>query len=309
MKVLVTGASGFLGPHVSTALQKSGCRVRAAIRTPDRPAVADEHIVVPTSGELADWTDSVKGIDAVVHLAARAHRSPAAQLSEQDIYERVNVTNTVNLARAAATAGARHFIYLSSIAVNGLTTDGRAPFREDDTPAPSTVYARTKLAAETKLGEIAADTGMRLTMVRTPLIYGRGAKGSLALLARALQRGLPLPLAGVKNRRAFVAAENVASFVLHRLQQGNDSGAFIVADDEQISTPEFVRLLAQGLGIRPHLFVVPEKLLTGLLHIAGRDHTAESLLTSLEVDTSKARATGWRPAVTQREALGTIQKI
>src|SRR5690606_20051120 len=138
-------------------------------------------------------------------------------------------------------------------------------------------YARTKLKAETKLGEIAADTGMRLTMVRTPLIYGRGAKGSLALLVSALQYGLPLPLAGVKNRRAFVAAENVASFVLHRLQQDNDSGAFIVADDEQISTPEFIRLLAQGLGVRPHLFAVPEKLLTGLLHIVGRDHVAESL--------------------------------
>ena len=307
MKVLVTGANGFLGPHVSAALEKSGWQVRAAIRSPERPAVAAEQVIVQTPGELADWTDAVRGVDAVVHLAGRAHRAPGIQAAEEKIYETVNVTNSLNLARAAAQAGARHFVFLSSIHVNGSGTDGRAPFRENDPPAPSTVYAETKLEAETKLAGLAAGSGMQLTSIRTPLIYGRGAKANLALLVRALQRGLPLPFGDVENRRAFAAAENVASFVLHRLQHGNDSGTFIVADDEQVSTPEFIRLLAQGLGVRPRLFAVPEGILAGLLKLFGRGHVAESLLGSLEVDTAKARASGWQPVVTLSEALKALR--
>jgi UDP-glucose 4-epimerase len=270
--------------------------VRATVRNSSNSVIADERVVLDTPGERADWSEAVEDVDAVIHLAARAHRSPAAQRAERELYELVNVTNTVNLACAAADAGASHFVFLSSIAVNGATTGGRPRFCEDDPPSPRTVYAETKLKAETMLADFADARGVRLTTIRTPLIYGRDARGSLGLLVRLLKSGIPLPLAGIQNRRSFASAVNVADFIVHWLRQPGESGTFLVADDEQISTTEFVRLLAHAVDSRPRLFRVPSSLMKASLTLAGRAYIAESVLQSLEVDTSKARATGWRPA-------------
>jgi UDP-glucose 4-epimerase len=226
------------------------------------------------------------------------------QVAERGLYMDVNCHGTLQLARAAADAGVRHLIFTSTIGVLGAATDGRGPFSDDDPLRPQTVYAETKAAAERGLAAIAAEGQMAITVLRPPLIYGRNAKGSFAVLLRALRAGLPLPFSGIRNRRAFVAAENVASFTAHRLQQpANGYQTFIVADDEQVSTPDFVRSLAAALGARARLLPLPEALLKRLLAWTGRAHLTESLLGSLEVDTGKARATGWRPAVTLEQGL------
>lgn len=307
VRALVTGASGFLGPYVCNALRQAGWHVRAAVRSPSQPVIANERFNLETRGENVAWAQAVGGVDAVVHLAARAHRSPARQRSERDLYELVNVTNTVSLANAAAKAGIKAFVFLSSVAVNGSTTDRRLPFHEDDLPAPRTVYAETKLKAELMLADIAQAHGMRLTVVRTPLIYGRHARGSLGTLANLLRRGIPLPLAGIRNRRSFAAAINVADFIVHRLRQADESETFLVADDEQISTSDFVRLLAEALGTRARLFSVPTPAMRGALRAVGRGHLAESAFSSLEIDTSKVRETGWRPPLTLQAALADLR--
>lgn len=302
MKVLVTGANGFLGPYICTAIRQAGYQVRAAVRDLARPAAADEQVVLHTQGEKANWAEAVKDVDAVVHLAARAHRPPARQQAERHLYELVNVTNTVELARLAAAARVRHFILQSSLAVNGPATDGRAPFREDDVPLPATVYAHSKLEAEKGVERIAAQSDMRLAIVRPPFIYGRGARGNFSLLTSLLRRGIPLPVAAIDNRRAFAAAENVAGFIVHTLRK-ELNGTYIVADDEPVSTTEFVRTLAAGMNIRPRLFKAPPRLCTQTLAALGMQHIANSLFGSLEADCSKAHQTGWTPGFSLQEAL------
>jgi UDP-glucose 4-epimerase len=216
----------------------------------------------------------------------------------------VNADGTLRLAQAAAALGARHFVFLSSIAVNGSTTDGRAAFRETDAPAPRSIYGETKAAAEQGLSALAAQSAMGVTVIRPPMIYGREAKGSFRTLVRAVSAGVPLPFSAVRNRRAFVAAENVANFVAFRLaEDAIGCEVFIVADAEQISTAEYIRRVAGALGRRALLFPAPTPLLKAALHAARMSDLIDSTLGSLDLDTSKARAAGWRPIVTLEQGL------
>jgi len=287
---------------VATALARAGWRVRAALRAP--ADVPGESVIVGPIGPATNWTAALAGVDSVVHLAALVHQSSRLEKAQRDLYLTTNTNGTLRLARDAASAGVRHFVFMSSIAVNGPMTDGRAPFRETDTPAPCNTYAETKAAAEESLRELASRSHMAVTVIRSPLIYGRQAKGNFRLLVRCVSAGLPIPFAAIRNRRAFVAAENVASFVAFRLAgAANGFEVFIVADDEQISTAEFIRHIAHALRVRPRLFPVPAPLLKWGLRATRLSEMTASVLASLEVDTGKARAAGWRPVVTMSEGL------
>lgn len=302
--VLLTGITGFLGPYVAAALKTGGWSVRAALRRPVRDPAYDESVLVGELSGATDWTDALVGIDAVVHLAGRAHRPPAVQFAEKDLYFETNTTGTIHLAQAAAAAGVRNFIFASSIAVNGVSTDGRGPFRESDAPAPQSIYGRTKAAAEDGLRNVAAKTGMAVAAMRPPMIYGANAKGSFRILSRAIAAHVPLPFGMVQNRRAFVAAENVASFVAFRLENpGHGMETYIISDDEQVSTADFTRRIGRAQGCNVMLLPVPEKALGLMLRFAGATHLIESVLHSLVVDTSKANCSGWRPAVSLDQGL------
>ena len=193
---------------------------------------------------------------------------------------------------------------LSTILVNGATSEGRGPFREDDVLRPRGVYGLSKAAAEAGLKTVAADSGMQISIIRPPLIYGTGAVGNFQLLVKAVRRGVPLPFASIRNRRAFLSVQNLSSFIAHRLAAAEGSlETFLIADDEQVSTPEFVRQIAEAVGKRAWLVPAPEPLLRGLLKLSGRAEAGDSLIGSLEVDMSKARAGGWRPELTQQAGL------
>jgi UDP-glucose 4-epimerase len=208
------------------------------------------------------------------------------------------------LARCAANVGVRRFIFVSTILVNGRTTEGRAPFRESDILTPRGVYGNSKAAAETGLKAIAHDSGMCVTVIRPPMIYGAGARGNFKLLARAVKRGIPLPFASIRNRRAFLAVENLDSFIVDRLAHaGGEFDVFLLSDDEPVSTPEFIRRLASASGTTPRLFSMPMPALSLLLKVSGRPEARDSIVGSLELDISKALATGWRPKFTLDEAL------
>jgi UDP-glucose 4-epimerase len=303
--VLLTGITGFLGPYVAAALKAGGWSVRAALRRPVRDLPAyDESVLVGELSGATDWTDALVGIDAVVHLAGRAHRPPAVQLAEKDLYFETNTTGTIHLAQAAADAGVRNFIFASSIAVNGVSTDGRGPFRESDAPAPQSIYGRTKAAAEDGLRNVAAKTGMAVAAIRPPMIYGANAKGSFRILSRAIAAHVPLPFGMVRNRRAFIAAENVASFVAFCLENpGHGMETYIISDEEQISTADFSRRIGRALGRNAMLLPVPEKALGLMLRFAGAAHLIESVLHSLVVDTGKVGCSGWRAAVSLDQGL------
>jgi UDP-glucose 4-epimerase len=251
-----------------------------------------------------DWGRVLQGASAVVHAAGLAHIPHRTQVLQRDRIHLMNVATTVAFARAAAEAGVRHFIFVSSIAVNGSNTATRGPFSETDEPAPATVYGTSKLEAEGALRSLASTTYMGVTAVRPPMIYGHPWRGSFDTLVRAILRGIPLPLASIQNCRAFVSVDNVASFVCHRLQsEARNFESFIVADDEQVSTPEFVRLVGRALGKRPRILPCPPLIVRKAVRLAGRGELIDSLFGSLQVDTSKAKSTGWRPLVSMREGL------
>jgi UDP-glucose 4-epimerase len=300
--VLVTGADGFVGRHMVTALSQAGWHIRCAQRSAC-PTTSDANIVTGLElGPSTDWKAALNGVQAVVHLAARAHRSKSIQQRERDLYFSVNVEGTMQLARSAASAGVHEFFYLSSIAVNGSTTDGRKPFCEQDRIAPNTVYGETKAVAEQRLSDLATNGKMSITAIRAPMIYGAGAVGNFDRLRSAVRAGVPLPFGLIKNRRAFLGIDNLTSFVQHRLDTPNSSQfeVFLLADNEQVSTPEFVRLLARAYARPARLFPVPLPLLRVPMNYLG---LTDALIGSLEMDVGKAKATGWHCPLTLAEGL------
>lgn len=299
--VLVTGASGFVGRHVAPALAREGWQVRRAVRSPDG---ADEEVVIESIGPETDWNAALDGVDAVVHLAARVHHKHEEHAVQ--LYRNVNIAGTLHLARSAATAGVRQFIFISTVLVHGRSNEGRAPFSEDDILTPRGLYGMSKAAAEAGLRTLARDSEMKISVIRPPLVYGAGAKGNFALLTRAVSLGMPLPFAAIRNQRAFLAVQNLSSFIRRRLAHPDPASnfeIFLVADREQVSTPEFIERLAKASGKSPRLFGVPPDLLSTLLGVLGRQDTHDSLIGSLELNVSKAIATGWQPQVSLDEGL------
>ncbi|GMO15885.1 MULTISPECIES: NAD-dependent epimerase/dehydratase family protein [Bradyrhizobium] len=299
--VLVTGASGFVGHHVVPALRREGWSVRRAVR---RAEGADDEVVIETIGPETDWQAALEGVDAVVHLAARVHHKHEEHAVQ--LYRNVNIAGTLHLARCAATAGVRQFVFVSTVLVHGRSNEGRAPFNESDILTPRGLYGMSKAAAEAGLRTLARDNDMKISVIRPPLVYGAGAKGNFALLTRAVHLGLPLPFAAIRNQRAFLAVQNLSSFILRRLGHPDPASnfeIFLVADREQVSTPEFITRLAEASGKNLRLFGVPPGLLSTLLSVMGRQDTHDSLIGSLELNISKALATGWQPQVSLDEGL------
>ena len=297
--VLVTGANGFVGQHLTPMLASSGWTVRRALRT---LTGGQNEVLIGSIGPATNWQEALVGVDAVVHLAARVH-APNEE-HEFELYRAVNIDGTLNFARCAMSAGVRQFVFVSTILVNGRSSDGRAPFSERDILTPQGVYGVSKAVAETGLRAIAQDGDMCVTIVRPPLIYGAGAKGNFQLLAYAVEHGIPLPFASIGNRRAFLAVGNLNAFILERLPHTDRKfDVFLVADDEQVSTPEFVRRIAKAAGTSARLFSMPTSLLSALLKISGRPEAYDSVVGSLELDVSKAASTGWRPRIALDEGL------
>jgi UDP-glucose 4-epimerase len=297
--VLVTGASGFVGRHLARVLARNGWAVRRAVRT---SSGRDDEVLVGSIGPATDWQRALAGVDAVVHLAARVHHQHEEHAVE--LYRNVNIEGTLQLARSAAKAGVRNFVFVSTVLVHGRSNNSAVPFRESDLLTPRGLYGMSKAAAEAGLKALAQGGAMNITVVRPPLVYGFGAKGNFKMLTKAIGLGVPLPFAGIRNRRAFLAVENLTSFIQYRLAHpAGEFDIFLVADAEQVSTPEFVRRLASAAGKSPRLFSMPSPLLGSLLKATGRKEIGESLLGSLELDLSKAASIGWQPRVSLDEGL------
>jgi UDP-glucose 4-epimerase len=297
--VLVTGANGFVGRHVTPTLARKGCEVRRAVR---RLSGEVGEVLIDALGPSTDWQAALEGVDAVVHLAARVHHQHDERSYE--LYRDTNVEGTLRLARCAIEAGVRQFIFVSTVLVYGRTNDGRPPFREEDVLTPRGLYGLSKAEAEAGLKSLAQDYDICVTVVRPPLVYGAGAKGNFASLAKAVRLGLPLPFAAIHNQRAFVSVQNLSSFIAFRLARPAPKfDVFLVADNEQVSTPEFIRRLATAAGVKPRLFPTPTSLLDALLAVSGRFDTRQSLIGSLQLDISKAASIGWRPPYALDEGL------
>lgn len=306
MKILVTGASGFVGAPMCRRLLADGHHVVAAVRRDDAflPLDVEARRVDPL-GPDTDWRAALKGCDAVLHLAARAHVMRDRAADPLALFRAVNRDGAVRLAEQAVAADVGRFVFVSSIKVNGEVTPVDRPFRGDDEPAPVDAYGLSKAEAEAALAGIAVRTGLSLAVVRPPLVHGPGAKGNLAALMAVLARGVPLPLGAIANRRSLVGVDNLAdalAFLAGRAEQGR----FLVRDDEDVSTPELIRRLARLLGRSACLPPVPVALLRLAGTLTGKSAAVARLTGSLVVDDGPLRALGWTPARSLDEGLAAM---
>ncbi len=297
MRVLVTGAGGFLGRAVVPALAARGHVVRALVR--GRTMAVPDGVELVAAGELGPATDFaalLRDQQAVVHLAALVHRRDRPSPAVIDRYRAVNAELPAALARAAAAAGARRFVVLSSVFAAAAERAG-AGLAQDWRRDP---YAASKLAGERA---VAAVAGLSTVILRPPLVYGPGAAGNLAVLLRAIRRGWPLPLGAVRNRRSVVGLGNLASAVAATLDRPEVQGVFGVSDGPPVSTPELIRALAAAAGRPARLWPVPVPLLAPLALVIGR-HRLDSLTGDLVIEDAPFRtAFGWSPPLTMAEAL------
>jgi nucleoside-diphosphate-sugar epimerase len=304
-RIVVTGASGFIGRQLCETLLRRGDQVVAAVRSGN--ALIPAGVERRNTGDLrvrADLQDVLQGADALVHLAARAHVMRESASDPERAFFEANLEVTRHLAQQAAAAAVRRFVFLSSVKVNGERTLER-PFTEADTPGPEDAYGRSKWAAEQALFEIAAESGLEIVVLRPPLVYGPGVKANFLRLLKLVAREVPLPLAGVQNKRSLVSVWNLCDLMALCLHHPAAAGeTFLVSDQEDLSTPELIHILADALRRRPRMFPFPRSLLQGLAAWFGQGGAAERLLGSLQVSSEKAtKRLDWSPPLRVRDGI------
>lgn len=311
-RVMVTGASGFVGRFVCERLARAGYAVRATGRTSIRPAQvseACEWLQVDELGPDTDWSLALENVDAVVHLAARVHQLGEQGMKSVEAYRRINTDGTVQLARMAAGTGVRRLVFLSSIKVNGEHTtrndDGSwKRFTERDAPSPQDAYGASKWKAEQGLFQIAQREGISVTVLRPPLVYGPGVGANFLRLIHAVARGFPLPFGRVQNLRSLIYVENLADAIVTCLERDLSRNRIYLVRDTDLSTPALIRALAGALGRSPRLLDIPTWLLMGVGILTGRKTTVARLLDSLVIDDGLIRSElRWTPPIDTQEGL------
>ena len=306
--ILVTGATGFVGKAVVQRLladDHSQCLI-VAVRRDDRRWA--ERVLPRVTGDLepaTDWSIALGGISAVVHCAARVHVMVDSAANPLEAFRRVNVQGTLNLARQAAAAGVRRFVFISSIKVNGEGTRQECPFTAADEPSPIDAYGISKMEAEQGLREIALQTGMEVVIIRPPLVYGPGVKANFATMMRWLRRGVPLPLGAIHNQRSLVALDNLVDLIVTCITHPAAANqTFLVSDGEDVATTELLRRMGQAMGRPARLIPVPAGLLKLAATLLGKPDVAQRLCGSLQVDIEKTRRLlGWTPPLSLDEGL------
>jgi nucleoside-diphosphate-sugar epimerase len=302
--ILVTGASGFVGRHLCARLVQQKYRVRAALRDPAKNPPACEPFQVPDINASTDWRGALQGMDAVIHLAGRAHVMRDREADPLEAFRKVNVGGTSALAAVAA-AHAVRMVFVSSVKVHGEATRSGEAFRETDAPAPQDPYGVSKWEAEQALHRLAADRGLDACVVRLPLVYGPGVKANFLQMLGAVARGMPLPLGSVHNQRDMAYVENVADALIACAAHPAASGqTYLLSDGETVSTPELLRRLALAMNVPSRVFPFPVSLLSLPGKAAGKSGALDRLLGSLRVDSGKIRRElGWLPPYSLQEGL------
>ena len=302
-RVLVTGATGFIGGVLCEALASADYLGRGALRT-DRavPAAIAEKVVVGDINSTTDWTQALRGVDLVIHAAARAHVLHPAQ-GTANLYFETNERGTQRLANAAAQMQVARFVLLSSIKVNGEETPIRAYTSADD-PQPQDAYGMSKWHAEQHVAAAAGHGGMQAVIVRPPLVYGPRVRANFLRLLRWVDRGWPLPFGAVRNRRSLVNVWNLCDFLLLVLKHPDAPGTWMVSDGEDLSTPDLIRRIGTAMGRRVRLPSVPVGFLQLSAGLVGRGGELARLCGSLAVDITQTQAQlGWSARVSVDAAL------
>lgn len=306
--ILVTGATGFVGRALVARLEQDRRSLVVALRGDSvaRWTGGGQAVSVGDLSLETDWSAALQGVEVIVHCAARVHVMRESESDPLTVFRRVNVEGSLRLARQAAAAGVKRMVFVSSVKVNGEATRPGRPFRADDPGGAQDAYGISKQEAETGLMQVAAQTGLEVVVLRPPLIYGPGVKANFAALARAVMRGLPLPLGAVTaNRRSLVALDNLVDLLVTCVDHPAAANqVFLAGDGEDLSTTDLIRRMAAVSGRRPWLLPVPAGWLQAGANLLGRGDTAQRLLGDLQVDIGKTRdLLGWAPPIGVDEGL------
>lgn len=311
MLVAVTGANGFIGRTIVAYLRGSGHQVRALTRSPDASLAVPgvEAVATGPIEAITDWRPFLSGVEVVVHTAARAH-VPDARFADESVVRSINADAAVALLDAAARRGARRFVFISSVKVHGEASVPGRPFHPDDPFNPDDVYARSKVAAEDALARTAMQTGIGLTILRPPLVYGPGVRANMLKLVDAVARLPALPFGLIRNRRSLISVDNLASAVSTAIFRSETVGkAYLLADRETLSTRDLTSVLAAHLGRSPIQLPVPVFAFNLAGRLTGTSALVERLIGTLEVDASDfSSQTGWLPVETAEEGLAKLAR-
>jgi len=320
--VLVTGSTGFIGSHLLPTLHQHNWQITAAIRQEfEFPAsLSIKTIKVGEIDDMTDWQEALLGIDTVIHLAGRSHILHETISNPEAAFIKVNTKGTINLVKQSLKAGVKHFIFVSSI--HAMAAESDNILNENSPCHPDSPYGRSKLQAEQALIEIAKDSDMTWTILRPTLVYGLGNRANMERLMKLIKRGLPLPFGAIKNRRSFVFVGNLVAAIITCLDHPNAANQiFLISDNQAVSTPQLIRLIAQQIQQPCQLLPVPTILLRflgylgdSLEFITGKNlpfntYNIDRLLGSLTVDSRYIQKTlNWQPPFTLEQGLAqTIQ--
>ena len=305
--VLITGASGFVGRALSTNLLARGINVRGTLLQGESPFMlasgVESTVILPLNGD-SNWNDVLKNVGTVFHLAARVHIVRETASNPLAEFRQTNTDGTLNLARQAAHAGVKRFVFMSTIGVNG-DNSGNVAYTVDDIPRPHNPYSISKYEAELGLRKIALDSGMEVVIVRAPLVYGPGNPGNFLSLLHICARSLPLPLASVSNKRSLIYVGNLVDALAICAKHPAAAGqTYLVCDGEDICTAELIRRIASTLGVPVRLLPCPISIVKFAGKMIGKSVAINRLTGSLIVDSSKIRRElGWQPPFTMKEGL------
>ena len=306
--ILLTGATGFLG---SALLKKLPIQKTVTYgRTPPKDtSVIFEHGSLEVDTDYKTLLKKYE-IDTIIHTAARVHVMQETTPDPIASFRQMNTACTLNLAKQAAQSGVKRFIYMSSIKVNGEETTKNAPYQATDTPHPTDPYAISKYEAEEGLKKLSQETGLEIVIIRPPLIYGPCVKANFLAMLRAIQKGIPLPLGAIHNKRSLVALDNLIDLIVTCIDHPNAANqTFLVSDDADVSTTELLQKMAEAMSKKAWLLPIPESWLRVCAKIVGKEDIISRLCGSLQVDIQHTKETlGWKPPVTMAEQLAKIKQ-
>lgn len=304
--ILLTGATGFVGQAVLYDLQSKKLDIAVVKRNQSSLGLSES--IKCISEEInadTDWKEALEEVNVVIHTAARVHVMRETAANPLNAFLEVNTQGTINLAEQAAAAGVRRFIFISSIKVNGESTQDGCLFTPDDEFIPSDPYAVSKYRAEQALLDLAHKTDMEVVIIRPPLIYGPGVKANFAEMIRWIHKGVPLPFGRIQNKRSFIAIDNLVNFITLCIEHPKAANEiFTISDTEDVSTTELLRKVAKALDRKLILLPVPVVLMEFAAFMLRKRGIAQRLFGSLQVDSSKAYdLLGWKPITTMDQQL------
>ncbi len=304
MKLLVTGVTGFVGKRFSQYVseQSDSCETRGVTRSQNS---SHNQFQVASIDSHTNWTGAFEGIDCVVHCAARVHQINETEDEAKSAYHEVNTLGTLRLAQQAAENGVKRFVFISTIKVNGESTEKNSPFLPMIGTEPTDPYGASKYRAEVGLQKVAQETGIEVVIIRPPLVYGPGVKANFLSVMKWLKRGVPLPLGAIHNQRSLVYLDNLVDLIFECCSNPNAAGeTFLVSDDFDVSTSQFLSVVSKAMGIKTWLMPIPMSWLIAASKIIGKPQIAQRLCGNLQVDISHTKKTlDWSPKVTFSDGI------